>query len=94
MKPCPLKLSSRAKFMINLSIQNFTHFLVPSDLNPVPTEHSPQGQMTRSTVAGFIINIQSQVVSPAQGELTYTRAVDHLARGLPTQRYSDLQNYD
>lgn len=77
--------------MTNLSIQNFTHFLVPSDLNPVPTEHSPQG---RSAVAGFIINIQSQVVSPEQGELTYTRAVDHLARGLQTQRYSDLQNYD
>ena len=80
--------------MTNLSIQNFTHFLVPSDLNPVPTEHSPQGQMTRSAVAGFIINIQSQAVSPAQGELTYPRAVDHLARGLQTQRYSDLQNYD
>lgn len=80
--------------MTNLSIQNFTHFLVPSDLNPVPTELSSQGQMTSSAVAGLIINTQSQVVSPEQGELTYTRAMDHLARGLQTQRHSDLQNYD
>ena len=94
MKPCPLKLSFLAKFMTNLSLSNCTPFLVPSDLNPVPTEYSPQGRMTSIAVVGFIIRIQSWVVSPEQGELTYAQAMGHLARGLQTQRHSDLQNYD
>ena len=42
-KRVPLNLSSLAKLMFNLSIQNFIPFLVPSDLNPflVPSDLSP-----------------------------------------------------
>lgn len=55
-KRVPLNLSSLAKLMFNLSIQNFIPFLVPSDLNPflVPsdlnpelTEHSSTSQKTK-----------------------------------------------
>ena len=35
-----MKPSSFLEFMINLSVQNFIPFLVPSDLNPVLIEHS------------------------------------------------------
>lgn len=35
----PLKLNSFTEIIINLSIQNFISFLVPSDLNAVLTEH-------------------------------------------------------
>ena len=44
--------------MINLSIQNFIPFLVPSDLNPVLTEYYlNQSQMTKTAVVDNIVNV-------------------------------------
>lgn len=39
MKTTPPKVNSLTKFMINLSIQKFIPFLVPSDLDPMLNEH-------------------------------------------------------
>ena len=55
--PVPLKLSSLTEFIINLSIQNFIPFLVPSNLNPLLTILMNQSQMTKTAIADNIFNV-------------------------------------
>ena len=43
--------------MINLSIKTFFPFLIPSDLNPVPTEQWSTSQRTKTALVNNILNI-------------------------------------
>ena len=52
-----MKLSPLTEFMINLSIPNSIPFLVPSDLSPTLTEHINQSQVTKTVVAGNIVEV-------------------------------------